>query len=152
MPAKPQAGELQFIDTNILVYAYDRSAGRKHIAAVRLVEQCWEEEDGCLSIQVLQELYVTVTQRITHPLDYQTARQIVDDLAHWRIHVPEPNDILQAIDIQQKFQLSFWDAMILQSAAYMGCAQLLSEDLGHGENYGNVQVVNPFTPPIKTGV
>jgi predicted nucleic acid-binding protein len=145
MNAEPQAAPLRFIDTNILVYAYDRSAGRKHAAASRLVEQCWEDENGCLSIQVLQEFYVTVTRKIATPLEPQTARQIVSDLAHWRIHVPEANDVLQAIDMQQTYRLSFWDAMVMQSAAQLGCTQLLSEDLSHGETYGPVQVFNPFT-------
>ena len=143
MNAEPQPEQLRFIDTNILVYAYDRSAGRKHTAAARLVEQCWGDENGCLSIQVLQEFYVTVTRKIATPLDYQTACQIVSDLAHWRIHIPEANDVLQAIDLQQTYRLSFWDAMVLQSATRLGCTQLLSEDLSHGETYSTVQVINP---------
>ena len=80
MNVDPQA--TYFLDTNILVYAYDRSAGQKHSLAVRLVEECWENENGCLSIQVLQEFFVTVTRKIATPLDPQTARQIVADLAH----------------------------------------------------------------------
>jgi predicted nucleic acid-binding protein len=144
MNAEPQPEQLRFIDTNILVYAYDRSAGRKHTAAARLVEQCWGDENGSLSIQVLQEFYVTVTRKIARPLEYQTARQVIADLAQWRIHVPEANDVLQAIDLQQTYQLSFWDAMVLQSATRLGCAQLLSEDLSHEQTYGIVQVINPF--------
>jgi predicted nucleic acid-binding protein len=61
MSANPQVD--YFIDTNILVYAYDRSAGRKHLLAARLMEACWEEENGCLSMQVLQDFFVTVTQK-----------------------------------------------------------------------------------------
>jgi len=145
MNDEPQPDQLRFIDTNILVYAYDRSAGRKHTAAAQLVEQCWGDENGCLSIQVLQEFYVTVTRKIARPLEYQAARQLIADLTHWRIHVPEANDVLQAIDMQQTYRLSFWDAMVVQSATRLGCAQLLSEDLSHGETYGAVQVMNPFT-------
>jgi len=152
MNAEQQPERLRFIDTNILVYAYDRSARHKHTAATREVEQCWGDENGCLSIQVLQEFYVTVTRKIAKPLKYQTARQLVADLAQWRIHVPEANDVLQAIDLQHTYQLSFWDAMIVQSAASLGCAQLLSEDLSHGEIYGKVQVINPFQPLIEIGV
>ena len=81
MNAESQPEQLRFIDTNILVYAYDRSAGRKHTAAARLIEQCWGNENGCISIQVLQEFYVTVTRKIAKPLEYQTARQLVADLA-----------------------------------------------------------------------
>ncbi len=133
-----------FVDTNILVYAYDRSAGIKHHVAAQLVEGCWENENGGLSLQVLQEFYVAVTQKIRTPLDWQTSRQIVSDLAHWRLHTPEASDLLQAIDLQYNYQLAFWDAMIIQSAACLGCKQLISEDLSHGQVFGEVQVVNPF--------
>lgn len=142
MNAEPEV--VYFLDTNVLVYAYDLSAGQKHILAAQLVEECWGNENGCLSIQVLQEFFVTVTRKIAVPLDHQIARQIISDLAHWRLHVPNASDVLQAIDFQQSHQLAFWDAMIVQSAACLGCKQILSEDLNHGQVYGNVQVVNPF--------
>jgi predicted nucleic acid-binding protein len=135
---------VNFLDTNILVYAYDRSAGQKHNLAALLVENCWKDENGCLSIQVLQEFYVIVTQKIATPLDHLTAHQIVADLTQWRLHTPKANDLLQAIDLQQSYQLAFWDAMIVQSAASLGCKQLFSEVLNHGQVYGGVQVINPF--------
>jgi predicted nucleic acid-binding protein len=116
-----------FLDTNILIFAYDRSAGKKHDLAAQMVESCWENENGCLSIQVLQEFFVTVT-----------------DLAQWRIHTPKASDLLEAIDLQQSYQLAFWDALVVQSAASLGCKQLFSEDLNHDQVYGDVQVINPF--------
>jgi predicted nucleic acid-binding protein len=133
-----------FIDTNILVYAYDRSAGEKHRLAVELLRHLWEDETGCLSLQVLQEFHFTVTCKIANPLDLQTARLIVSDLSHWRLHTPEVRDLLSAIDYQLNYQLSFWDALIVLSAARLGCQQLLSEDLNHGQSYSGVQVINPF--------
>jgi predicted nucleic acid-binding protein len=133
-----------FLDTNVLVYAYDSSAGQKHNQAVQLIQSCWENENGCISIQVLQEFFVTVTRKITKPLDYQTAQQIVNDLTHWRLHAPIANDLLQAMDLQQIYQLAFWDALVVQSAVSIGCKQLLSEDLDHGQVYGNVLVINHF--------
>ena len=142
MSANPE-GDL-FLDTNILVYAYDTSAGNKRRIAARLVEQCWENGSGCTSSQVLQEFFVTVTKKIVQPLDYRTARQIVVDLAFWRLHIPEASDVLQAIDLQQSYQLSFWDAMLLQSASRLGCKQFFSEDLSHGQVYSGVQVIDPF--------
>ena len=78
-----------FLDTNILVYAYDLSAGNKHAISLQLMEACWQNGTGCLSIQVLQEFYVCVTRKITSPLDYQIARQIVADLSNWRLHSPD---------------------------------------------------------------
>jgi predicted nucleic acid-binding protein len=142
MSADPQVD--YFLDTNILVYAFDRSAGQKHILAAQWVDGCWKNENGFLSIQVLQEFYVIVTRKIAAPLDHQTARQIVADLAQWRVHAPGASDLLQAIDLQQSYQLSFWDAMIAQSVSGLRCRHLLSEDFNHGQMYGEVLVVNPF--------
>ena len=136
-----------FLDTNILVYAFDRSAGQKHRLAAKILENCWENENGCLRIQVLQEFFFTVTRKIVLPLDSQTARQIVADLAQWRLHAPKVSDLLQAIDLQQNHLLAFWDAQVIQSATSLGCKQLLSEDFNHGQTYGEVQVINPFKEP-----
>jgi predicted nucleic acid-binding protein len=142
MSANPQAD--CFIDTNILVYAFDRSAGPKHTIASQLIRDCWENETGHISIQVLQEFFVNLTRKLAVPLEHQVVRQIVADMAQWRVHSPEVNDLLQAMDFQERYQLSFWDAMIIQSAVRLGCKQLLSEDLNHGQFYGDVQVINPF--------
>jgi predicted nucleic acid-binding protein len=142
MSVDPQ--ESIFLDTNVLVYAFDRSAGRKREQARQLVTGCWEKENGCLSLQVLQEFYVTVTRKIANPLQPATARQIVAELAQWRLHAPEAEDLLQAIDLRQRWQISFWDAQIVQSAAGLGCRVLYTEDLNHGQLYGQVRVVNPF--------
>jgi predicted nucleic acid-binding protein len=136
--------EVVFLDTNILLYAHDRSALRKHTAARELVEACWEKQNGCLSVQVLQEFYVNLTQKIAHPVEPRTARQLVEALAHWKLHTPRGEDILLAIDLQQTYRISFWDAMVLQSAASMGCRTIYSEDLSAGQIYNGVQVVNPF--------
>ncbi len=133
-----------FIDTNILVYAFDRSGGQKHTIAAQLVNDCWENETGRLSIQVLQEFFITVTNKIPSPLEHQTARQIVADLGQWPVHSPEVIDLLQAIDLQERYLLSFWDALVLQSAKRLGCNRLISEDMSHGQVYNEVQVVNPF--------
>ena len=133
-----------FVDTNILVYAHDFSAGKKHTIAVQLMQEWWANENGCLSIQVLQEFYVTITKKIAVPLEHDIARQIVFDLSQWRLHTPEASDLLSAIDIQQTYQLAFWDAMVLQSALRLGCKRLISEDLSHEQKYGEIQIFNPF--------
>jgi len=133
-----------FVDTNVLVYACDLSAGIKHSVAVELMEGWWEYRNGCISIQILQEFYVTITRKITLPVEGTIARQLVADLAQWRLHSPQINDLLEAIDLQQTHRLSFWDAMALQSAARMGCRKFVSEDLGHLQKYGELEVINPF--------
>ena len=78
----------QFVDTNVLVYAFDRSAGARHEIAREQVSKLWEEDLGCLSIQVLQEFYVTVTQKIRSPLATDQAAKILMDLGQWRVHSP----------------------------------------------------------------
>lgn len=134
----------QFVDTNILVYAHDVSAGPKHDRAVELLESLWESRSGCLSVQVLQEFYVSITRKVAHPLDSSAAAQIVADLSVWRVHAPEAADVLAAIEIQRRYSVSFWDAMILQSATRLGCEIVWSEDLHPGQTYGGVRVADPF--------
>ena len=136
--------ERQFIDTNVLVYAHDLSAGEKNTRAGRLIEELWETHQGCLSIQVLQEFYVTVTRKVPQPLAVTRATQIITDLGFWHIHTPGVTDILRAIDIQQKNRISFWDALVLQSALALGCKVVWSEDLNSGQLYDEVKVINPF--------
>lgn len=133
-----------FFDTNILVYAYDHSAGEKRRIAAELVTKAWNEQTGCLSLQVLQEFYVTVTQKIKEPIPVKTAKQIIEDLAQWTVQNTQAEDILRAIELQEKYRLSFWDAMILRSAICLDCSTLYSEDLQSGCDFGGIKVVNPF--------
>jgi predicted nucleic acid-binding protein len=141
------SGNRRFVDTNILVYAHDDSAGVKRDQARSLVEQLWESRDGCLSVQVLQEFFVCVTRKIAKPLDAETAKEIVADLSRWHVHVPASHDVLGAIGIHQRTGISFWDAMIVRSAAQMGCDVLYSEDLNTGQEYSGVLAENPVQPP-----
>jgi predicted nucleic acid-binding protein len=141
------SGNRRFIDTNVLVYAHDESAGAKRYQARTLVEQLWDSREGCLSVQVLQEFFVTVTRKIAKPLDAETAKQIVADFSRWRVHVPAADDVLGAIGIHQRTGISFWDAMIVRSTSEMSCAVLYSEDLNAGQEYSGAVVENPFQPP-----
>lgn len=135
----------QFVDTNVLVYAHDISAGEKHIQAKVLVQELWESGGGCISVQVLQEFYVTVTRKVAAPMPLEDAERIVRNLSFWRVHSPQAGDVLGAIGLQQRYLLSFWDAMILWSAAQLGCRTLWSEDLNPGQVYESTQILNPFT-------
>ncbi|MBN1313861.1 MAG: PIN domain-containing protein [Anaerolineales bacterium] len=135
---------LQLVDTNILIYAHDISAGHKHNLAKALISDLWQSRAGCLSIQVLQEFYVYVTQKVSKPLPAETAAQIIADLSLWKVHRPGTEDVLDAIRIQKRYQVSFWGAMILASALQLGCQVLWSEDLNPGQVHGQVEVKNPF--------
>jgi predicted nucleic acid-binding protein len=134
----------QFVDTNVLVYAHDSSAGSKHERARTLLQALWRDRTGGLSIQVLQEFYVTTTRKVARPLTPEASAQIISDLAVWQVHRPDVNDVLEAIQLQARWQISFWDAMILTSARKLGCALVWSEDLGSGVDYAGVLVRNPF--------
>lgn len=134
----------QFIDTNVLVYGHDKSAGAKHELAKALLQQLWESEQGCLSIQVLQEFYVTITRKVAKPLSAEEASQIIASLGTWRVHSPTVNDVQEAITIQARYGISFWDAMIIRSAVCLGCNSVWSEDLNAGQRYGAATVLNPF--------
>ena len=136
---------LQFVDTNVLVYSYDRSAGEKRDIAKELVEGLWKAKAGCISVQVLQEFYVTVTQKVGKPLAPAEAGQILQDLSQWIVHVPNAEDVLRAIDTQQRYRVSYWDAMIIWSAQRAGAETLWSEDLNDGQEYGTIKVINPFS-------
>jgi predicted nucleic acid-binding protein len=135
---------LQFVDTNVLVYAHDSSAGEKHLKAQALIRDLWQSGEGCLSIQVLQEFYVNVTQKVAHPMTSHEAASTIADLSAWQVHRPGAEDVLDAIRLQGRYQISFWDAMIVASAIQLGCERLWSEDLNPGQVYGTVTVMNPF--------
>ncbi len=135
----------QFVDTNILIYAHDSSAGVKHDKAKALLNELWRSGDGYLSIQVLQEFYVNVTRKLAIPLSPELAIEIITDLSTWRVHSPKASDLIDAIGLQTRRQISFWDAMILTSARQLGCQMVWSEDLNAGHNYEGIEVRNPFT-------
>jgi len=141
------SGNRRFVDTNILLYAHDDSAGTKRDQARALLEQLWETRQGCVSVQVLQEFFVNATRKITKPLSAEMAKEIVTDLSHWHMHVPAADDVLGAIAIHQRSGISFWDSMIVRSASEMGCDVLYSEDLNVGQDYSGVRAENPFQPP-----
>jgi predicted nucleic acid-binding protein len=138
------SGNRRFVDTNILLYAHDDSAGAKHDQARALLELLWDSREGCLSIQVLQEFFVNATRKIPKPLSTEAAKEIIADLSHWHMHVPGADDVLGAIGIHQRAGISFWDSMIVRSAAEMGCDVLYSEDLNTGQDYSGVRAENPF--------
>ena len=133
-----------FVDTNILMYAHDASAGGKHERAKAIVEELWRDRTGALSTQVLQELAVNLRQKTGRPVDLKGTREIVADYLVWQLVVNGAESILEAIDLQGRYQLSFWDALIIQAAQTSGAGVLYSEDLSAGQEFGSVRVVNPL--------
>jgi predicted nucleic acid-binding protein len=134
----------QFVDTNILVYAHDANAKRKHEIARDLIGALWESGSGVISTQVLQEFYVNVVRKTARPLKPKEAQRFISSYLHWDVVVNSGDSIVQAFDIESRYRISFWDALVIQAANSAGAEILYSEDLSHGQNYDGVKVVNPF--------
>lgn len=133
-----------FVDTNVLVYAHDADAGKKHSFAKALLSQLWEARTGILSTQVLQEFIVAVTRKVPSPISIAQARRAVRNYFAWQLVVNDSKIIVQATEIQEAHQLSFWDALIV-SAAFAGNASVIAtEDLNHGQRIEGILIQNPF--------
>ena len=133
-----------FVDTNILVYAHDTSAGEKHQRAKALLEELWRSRSGVVSTQVLQELCVNIRRKVKTPVDLRTVREIVADYLSWTVVTNTGEAILDALQIEERYHISFWDALVIQAAESSGAAVLYSEDLSHGQTYRGVRVINPL--------
>ena len=138
-----------FVDTNILVYAHDRSAGVKHQRAQLLVQQLWDSGQGALSTQVLQELCINLRRKAGNPLPVDEVRLLLRDYSAWEVVTNTPESVLKALDLEMRYRISFWDALILEAAEEAGASILYSEDLAAGQHYGAIQVVNPLLDPVK---
>lgn len=134
-----------FVDTNILVYAHDRSAGLKHRRAQVLIEQLWHSGQGVLSTQVLQELCVSLRRKSNRPLSSDEMIRLIQDYLSWEVVVNGSDSVVEALQIEARYRISFWDALILHAAETAGAAVLYSEDLAVGQTYGSTRVINPLT-------
>lgn len=132
-----------FVDTNILIYAHDVDAGRKHGVAKNVLQGLWGRRTGALSMQVLQEFYVNVTRKIASPLSKDAARLVVNSYRTWCVETTA-EEISTAFRIEDESRIGFWDALIVASAAKCGAVRILSEDLKAGQMIGSVRIENPF--------
>jgi len=133
-----------FLDTNIILYAYDVSAGEKHQRAKEIVLDLWNSGLAVISTQVLQEFFVTATQKIPKPLDNRFAKDIVGDLLKWEVVINDGVAVLDAIELLLQYGYSFWDSLIIEASIKGGAEILLSEDLSHGQTIQGVTIMNPF--------
>jgi predicted nucleic acid-binding protein len=134
--------DVVFVDTNILIYAHDLDAGEKRERAALALERLWDDQTGRLSVQVLQEFYVTVTQKLA--IGRASAREVIRTYTPWVRHPTTPETILRATEISELSKLSFWDGLIVASAEQAGAAQLYTDDLNAGQLIVGVKVVNPL--------
>ncbi|MBU1665361.1 MAG: PIN domain-containing protein [Gammaproteobacteria bacterium] len=130
------------LDTNILLYAISSSpdeAGKRQVARELLSGADWG-----LSIQVLQEFYVNATRGATPAMSHALAEAAIRQFLLRPLAINDAALMLNALDLKQRYQLSFWDAAILAAAQALGASVVYSEDLNHGQDYAGVRVVNPF--------
>ena len=133
-----------FFDTNALVYAYDRRYPVKRAQALDLLGGAMEGEAGVVSAQVLGEFFNTVTRRIPDPLSGEEAEQIIAHIAILPVVEIDFTLVQRAIGTCRRYQISYWDALIVAAAERAACARILSEDLNPGQSYNGIPVVNPF--------
>lgn len=133
---------VEFVDTNVFIYAHDGGAGEKHRRSVELLARLFEEGSGALSIQVLAEFYAAATRKLG--MRSQQAEEAIMDLAGWTIHRTEHADLLRAARLHRRYRIAWWDALVINSALGLGCRVLWTEDLADGQRYGAVTVRNPF--------
>ena len=133
---------MNFIDTNIIVYANDRRDPDKQKRALEVIRRAMLEGTGVVSIQVLQEYANTALNKL------KQERSIVLNqlslLSLLNVVEPSPQMVARAVELTAIFPISFWDASIVAAAENSGCRELLSEDLNPGQSYGAVRVVNPL--------
>lgn len=131
-----------FFDTNILIYADDKAEPEKQRRALTLLTEHRRAGTGVVSLQILQEYFVTVTRKLG--LEAGLARRKVELLSEFDVMVPDIPDVLAAIDLHRLHQVSFWDALVLRSAQQAGCRVLLSENFQHHRDVDGLRIVNPF--------
>ena len=131
-----------FFDTNVLVYSDDKAAPAKQRRALDLLAEHRRERTGVVSLQVLQEYFVTITRKLH--VDARVGRRKVELLAEFDVATLDVGDILAAIDLHRLHGFSFWDALIVRAAKQTGCSVLLSENMQGMREIDGVRIVNPF--------
>ena len=133
-----------FVDTNVLLYAYDASETAKQPVARETLARLWAEHGGTLSTQILQEFYNAATRKLSPPITRSEAREIVGLYAAWPVVLLDPALIVAATQLEESHQLSFWDALVVEAARVAGADRLLTEDMQHGRVIEGIRIENPF--------
>ncbi|MBD3234861.1 MAG: PIN domain-containing protein [candidate division Zixibacteria bacterium] len=135
---------MRFIDTNILVYAYDSSDPKKQTISQELIKTNMREETGCISAQVLGEFFVVVTRKIKNPFTIEEALHLLKLFTFFRVAAVDDLLVERAIGTMREYDISYWDALIISAAEFMKCSTIITEDLNHKQAYNGVEAVNPF--------
>ena len=134
---------MRFVDTNVLLYAVSTVSEEASKAAV--AKTLLDAEDLALSVQVLQEFYVQATRRgKADPLSHDQAAALIESFLRYPVQENTVSITRAAMGTRKRFQISYWDAAIIEAARALGCGDVLSEDLNDGQTYGGVVVIDPF--------
>ena len=134
-----------FVDTNVLLYCFDARDAVKRAGAQTWVSHCWQSRCGRISTQVLNEFYSNARRKFTSAISAGDARAEVRRYQQWQPWAIDHATVETAWAIESRFDLNYWDALIVASAQQQGCGHLLSEDLQHDQQIDGVRIVNPFT-------
>ena len=134
----------KFFDTNILIYASDHSEPEKQSQARKLLKSAIENDTGAVSAQVFSEFFTVVTRRIQQPLSIEKAEHVIEQLAILPVVELDLALVKQAIGTCRRYQISYWDSLIVAAAERAGCTRIISEDLNPGQSYHGIAVVDPF--------
>ncbi|TMQ22361.1 MAG: PIN domain-containing protein [Deltaproteobacteria bacterium] len=139
---RASVAERVFVDTNVVIYACDRGAGDRRVRAREVLAPLLRERRAVISTQVLQEFFAAITRKLHVPAEQ--ARRYVEKWRRIDVVVVRPEIVLGAIDLHRLHTVSFWDALVIKSAAVAGCGRVLSEDLNHRQVIDGVTIENPF--------
>ena len=133
-----------FFETDILIYAADRSEPEKQLQARRLLKNAIENETGVVSVQVLGEFFYVVTRRIPNPLSVEEAEEVINRVVVLPVVELDWGLVQRAIDTHKQYGITYWDSLIVAAAERAGCTRIVSEDLNSGQSYHGMVVVDPF--------
>jgi predicted nucleic acid-binding protein len=138
------SGSIVFVDTNVLLYSEDGAHADKHGRAREWLRALWTRRCGRLSSQVLNEFYVNATRKLKPPMAPGDARAEVRRYQRWQPWVNDHATVESAWALESRYQLNYWDALMVAAALQQGCDLLLTEDLQHDQQIDGVCIVNPF--------
>ena len=134
-----------FLDTNIIVYAHDTASPDRRAKSQAILFESLRNGTGVISSQVLSEFFVTITQKVKQPMSSAAAKKEIVLLSTLATVDIDATLVVEAVNIKERWQLSYWDSLILAAAERAGCGTVYSEDMSDGQHYGSLVVCNPFT-------
>jgi predicted nucleic acid-binding protein len=139
-----------FLDTNIFVYSFDRAAVAKSRRATQLIRTALKTQKGTISYQVVQEFLNVALQRFAQPMKVDEAEQYYSTTLRPLLSIHSSQALyLDALHLQSKYRLSWYDSLIVAAATQAQCQLLMTEDLQHGQQFGDLRIENPFLSPAS---